>query len=50
MEYCEKGDLLNYYKKKKAISVKELVRIFKQIVQAFVVMNLKGVIHRDLKP
>ncbi len=26
------------------------MRIFKQVVQAFVVMNVKGVIHRDLKP
>jgi serine/threonine protein kinase len=51
MEYCEEGDLLNYYKKKnKQLSVQEILRIFKQIVQAFIVMSVKGVFHRDLKP
>lgn len=51
MEYCEEGDLLNYYKKKdKTLSTKEILRIIKQIVQAFIVMNVKGVFHRDLKP
>ena len=51
MEYCEDGDLLNYFKKKnKQISPQEILRIFKQIVQAFIVMNVKGVFHRDLKP
>jgi fused-like protein len=50
MEYCSEGDLFNYYKKKKSISVEEILRIFKQVVQAFIVMNVKGVIHRDLKP
>jgi serine/threonine protein kinase len=51
MEYCEDGDLLNYFKKKnKQLEVQEILRIFKQIVQAFIVMNVKGVLHRDLKP
>lgn len=51
MEYCEEGDLLQYYKKKnKQLTVQEILRIFKQIVQAFIVMNVKGVFHRDLKP
>ena len=51
MEYCEEGDLLNYFKKKnKQLMVGEILRIFKQIVQAFIVMNVKGVFHRDLKP
>ena len=51
MEYCEEGDLLNYYKKKgKSFTAKEILRIIKQIVQAFIVMNVKGVFHRDLKP
>ena len=30
--------------------MQEILRIFKQIVQAFIVMNVKGVFHRDLKP
>ena len=51
MEYCEEGDLLNYFKKKnKQLTVQQILRIFKQIVQAFIVMNVKGVFHRDLKP
>lgn len=51
MEYCGDGDLLNYYKKKnKQLTVQEILRIFKQIVQAFIVMSLEGVLHRDLKP
>ncbi len=51
MEYCEDGDLLNYFKKKnKQLTSQEILRIFKQIVQAFIVMNVKGVFHRDLKP
>jgi fused-like protein len=50
MEYCAEGDLFSYYKKKKTFSVDEILKIFKQIVQAFIVMNVKGVIHRDLKP
>lgn len=51
MEYCGDGDLLNYYKKKnKQLTVQEILRIFKQIVQAFIVMSVEGVLHRDLKP
>ena len=51
MEYCEEGDLFNYYKSKnKELSVDEIIRIFRQIAIAFIVMNVKGVFHRDLKP
>ena len=51
MEYCEEGDLFHYYKKKnKTLTVREILKIFKQIVQAFISMNVKGVFHRDLKP
>ncbi len=50
MEYCPDGDLFNYYKKRRDISVSEILNFFKQIVQAFIVLNGKGVIHRDLKP
>ena len=51
MEYCEGGDLLNYYKsKKKYLTVEEILKIFRQIVKAFISMNIKGIIHRDLKP
>ena len=51
MEYCEDGDLLSYYKRKsKSLSPTEILTIFKQIVKAFIAMNVKGVFHRDLKP
>jgi serine/threonine protein kinase len=51
MEYCEEGDLFNYFKKKnKNLSIRDILKIFKQIVQAFIVMNVKGIFHRDLKP
>ncbi len=32
------------------MTIREILKIFKQIVQAFVSMNVKGVFHRDLKP
>ena len=51
MEYCEGGDLLTYFKKKnKCLSVDELLGIFRQTVKAFIAMNVKDVLHRDLKP
>lgn len=51
MEYCEGGDLLSYFKKKnKCLSVDEVLFIFRQIVKAFIAMNVKDVFHRDLKP
>ena len=51
MEYCEGGDLLSYFKKKnRSLSVEEVLRIFRQIVKAFIAMNVKNVLHRDLKP
>lgn len=51
MEYCEEGDLFRYYKeKKKNLSVNEILKILKQIVKAFISMNVRGVFHRDLKP
>ena len=37
-------------KKNKQLSTNEILRVFKQIVQAFIVMSVKGVFHRDLKP
>lgn len=51
MEYCEGGDLLSYFKeKKKSLTVDEVLSIFRQIVKAFIAMNVKDVFHRDLKP
>lgn len=51
MEYCEGGDLLDYYKRKeKNLSVEEILSVFRQIVKAFISLNVKGVMHRDLKP
>jgi len=51
MEYCQEGDLLHYFKKKnKQLTVDDILNIFQQIVKAFIVMSVRGVIHRDLKP
>lgn len=51
MDYCETGDLLHYVgSKNKDFTSQQIMGIFKQLVQAFLFMNSKGVIHRDLKP
>ena len=51
MEYCEDGDLLNYYRSKnKSLGSKDILRIFYQIVKGFIAMNAHGIFHRDLKP
>ncbi len=51
MEYCPEGDLFNYLKKnRKKLPVPETLFIFRQIVDAFILLNIKGVMHRDLKP
>ena len=51
MEYCEGGDLLSHFKKKnKSLTAEEVLQIFRQIVKAFIAMNVKDVFHRDLKP
>lgn len=51
MEYCEGGDLLTYFKKKnKSLTLEEVLSVFRQIVKAFIAMNVKDVFHRDLKP
>ena len=43
--------MFHYYKKReKSLTIREILKIFKQIVQAFISMNVKGVFHRDLKP
>jgi len=50
MEYCEGGDLAQFIKKNKDLSAQRILSILNQIVDAFVAMSAKGVMHRDLKP
>ena len=51
MDYCQNGDFRSYaLSKKKIFSTKEVLEVMKQVVNAFIVLNSKGVIHRDLKP
>jgi serine/threonine protein kinase len=51
MDYCEAGDLLHYIgARNKDFSSQEILGLFRQLVEAFLFMNAKGVIHRDLKP
>ena len=51
MEYCEEGDLLTFIRNKgQKLDEKTIMVVLRQIVQAFIIMNNRGVIHRDLKP
>lgn len=51
MEYCEGGNLTSYARANHfRLQSEEILNIFKQIVMAFLAMNAKRVIHRDLKP
>ncbi len=50
MEYCDM-DLLKFFKQKHTqLAHSDILFIFKEIVKAFMEMNAKGVVHRDLKP
>lgn len=51
MDFCEQGDLLRYLtNKNKELGGREILALFRQLVEAFVFMTGRGVIHRDLKP
>ena len=50
LEYCNGGTLKDYIKKKGGyLSEKEAIIFFKEICEAFKVMELKKIIHRDIK-
>ncbi|XP_037633361.1 serine/threonine-protein kinase ULK1a isoform X3 [Sebastes umbrosus] len=50
MEYCNGGDLAEYLHSKGTLS-EDTIRVFlQQIGQAMKVLQIKGILHRDLKP
>lgn len=49
MEYCGKGDLLNFVRNKGRLREYEAREIFKQLVEGTNYMHAQGVLHRDLK-
>ena len=50
MEYAEKGDLYMNLDKFKNMNVKQILKFFKQILDAVNYIHNKGYIHRDIKP
>lgn len=51
MEYCSGKSLSSYLKnRKKAPKRKEMLDMFKQILEGVVYIHSKGIMHRDLKP
>ena len=50
MDHCSKGNLFAYIQDKKELSSKEILKFFKQTVDAVAYMHKKGFINRDLKP
>lgn len=50
LDYCEDGNLFNYLNRKQLLSVKEIRKIFCQVVLAIKYIHEKNFILRDLKP
>lgn len=48
-EFCNEGDLSTFLKRKKKASVKEVLKIMKDIVSGFIEMAERNFLHRDLK-
>jgi serine/threonine protein kinase len=49
-EYCNGGTLLNLIRKEQRLEEKRALLIFKQLLEAFKVLNKNSIMHRDLKP
>ena len=50
MEYAPGGELFDYIVKNKRLPVREVVRLFQQLLSGLEYIHLNGVVHRDLKP
>lgn len=49
-EFCNGGTLESVLRRDKLIPEKEALLIFKQLIDAFQVLNKYNIMHRDLKP
>ena len=49
MEYCNGGELGEYLKKKGCLSEDTIRLFFRQLANAIKILNMKGIVHRDLK-
>ena len=50
MEYCEKGELLDYINSGQKLSEEFILRISHQIISALAYLHSRGIAHRDIKP
>ena len=49
-EYCDGGTLEHRLKQESKLSEREALKIFRQLLEAFKVLNKYNIMHRDLKP
>lgn len=49
-EYCNGKTLEHKLKQEGKLSEKEAIRVFKQLLEAFQILNKYNIMHRDLKP
>ena len=49
-EYCNGGTLENLLSKEKKLSERDALQIFKQLMEAFQILNKYNIMHRDMKP
>ncbi len=50
LELLEGGELFNYISSRNKLTVKEVTRIMKCLLEALKYLDAKGIMHRDLKP
>lgn len=49
-EYCNGGTLMQLLQKNHFLDQKKAINIFRQLLEAFKVLNRFNIMHRDLKP